>query len=88
VKIDDEALQPRTIAPPNANWLAAGSRSAPPVVIDYRNRKFLVARARNLESCGCWIVTVSGRGSSDDVSTTPLICNDVTHSMRMAYGAR
>jgi outer membrane protein assembly factor BamB len=65
-------------AAPNANWLWRRDLdvNTTPVVIDYRNRKFLVGTSKE---CRLWLLDRDGLGGEDhrtSVHTTPLICND------------
>ncbi|HET7220978.1 MAG TPA: PQQ-binding-like beta-propeller repeat protein [Vicinamibacterales bacterium] len=63
---------------PNANWLWRRDLdvNTTPVVIDYRNRKFLVGTSKE---CRLWLLDREGLGGEDHrttLHTTPLICND------------
>jgi outer membrane protein assembly factor BamB len=63
---------------PNANWLWRRDLdvNTTPVVIDYRNRKFLVGTSKE---CRLWLLDRDGLGGEDHrttLHTTPLVCND------------
>ncbi|MEO7192710.1 MAG: PQQ-binding-like beta-propeller repeat protein [Vicinamibacterales bacterium] len=63
---------------PNANWLWRRDLdvNTTPVVIDYRNRKFLVGTSKE---CKLWLLDRDSLGGDDHrtaLYTTPLICND------------
>jgi hypothetical protein len=63
---------------PNANWLWRRDLdvNTTPVVIDYRDRRFLVGTSKE---CRLWLLDREGLGGEDHrttLHTTPLICND------------
>jgi hypothetical protein len=63
---------------PNANWLWRRDLdvNTTPMVVDYRNRKFLIGTSKE---CRLWLLDRDGLGGEDHrttVHTTPLICND------------
>lgn len=65
-------------AAPNANWLFRRDLdvNVTPVVIDYRNRKFLVGTSKE---CRMWLLDRDSFGGEDhrtSLFTTPLLCND------------
>jgi outer membrane protein assembly factor BamB len=62
----------------NANWLFRRDLdvNTTPVVIDYRNRKFLIGTSKE---CRLWLLDREALGGEDHRTTlfsTPLICND------------
>jgi len=80
VKLDEKRQLQLTdfFGAPNANWLWRRDLdvNTTPVVIDYRNRKFLVGTSKE---CRLWLLDREGLGGEDHrttVHTTPLICND------------
>jgi outer membrane protein assembly factor BamB len=80
VKLDEKKQLQLTdfFGAPNANWLWRRDLdvNTTPVVIDYRNRKFLVGTSKE---CRLWLLDREGLGGEDHrttVHTTPLICND------------
>ncbi|MEO7192147.1 MAG: PQQ-binding-like beta-propeller repeat protein [Vicinamibacterales bacterium] len=63
---------------PNANWLWRRDLdvNTTPVVIDYRNRKFLVGTSKE---CRMWLLDRASMGGDDHrtaLFTTPRLCND------------
>jgi len=63
---------------PNANWLFRRDLdvNVTPVVIDHRNRKFLVGTSKE---CKLWLLDREALGGEDHrttLHTTPLLCND------------
>ena len=80
VKLDDNKQLQLVdyFAAPNANWLFRRDLdvNTTPVVVDYRNRKFLIGTSKE---CRLWLLDRDGLGGEDhrtSLFSTPLICND------------